>query len=34
MRKFVGRTSVERMNVFIALTYYMGLIKKQDIKQY
>ena len=35
MRKFVGGIDIDRMILFLALTYYMGLIKKKpDIKQY
>ena len=34
LRRFVGGCSVDRIKVFISLTYYMGLIQKHDIKQY
>ena len=31
IRKFIGGTDVDRILVFICLTYYMGLVKKPDI---
>ena len=31
MRKFVGGIDIDRMLLFLALTYYMGLIKKSLI---
>lgn len=34
IRKFIGGTDVDRILVFICLTYYMGLVKKPDIKNY
>ena len=34
MRRFVGGTSVDRIKVFIALQYYMGIVRKPDVKDY
>ena len=34
MRRFVGGTSVDRIKVFIAQQYYMGIVRKPDVKDY
>ena len=34
LKRFIGGISEDKMKLFLCLTYYMGLVKKNDVKDY